>query len=514
MNYRGWLLIFFMFVILYSAALHTTATFNDPDSFYHARITELMIERGGIITKFPWLPFTAFSQSFIDHHLLYHAFLVPFIALWGPLWGMKAAAACAFVAVIAAFILLLSRIVDARRDIRRRFLVLIFTASLFLNGVFTTRMNLEKIPALSLLWLLGGTYALVSGKRVLTFFFSFFFVWLHGAWPLMPMLSILYLIADQCSRKALGLCAWSVAGACAGLIINPYFPDNIFFYLVQIFHVAIVTYGDLYEIGAEWYPANAQIISWGTGAVITAASATAVFMFKAAFTSGTALSAKRTTIERFFFAATLVFFFLALKSSRHGEYFVPFATLFGGIMATPFLESLSLKHAKELWKTCFLKRRSTAILVSGIALLYGIFAPILIASNLMAFREDGIPVEKHRYISAWMRQNIPRESMIFNDQWGYFPSVWFWGGDNRFIAGLDPTFFYSLDPNLFWNYEALRKGTVQSGAARAIQRLFGAEAIIVSKENSALRAVLDRDSDATLVYEDGSGSIFTVSILR
>lgn len=384
MKLKLFTLLFFIFVILYSAALHTAATFNDPDSFYHARITELMTEKREIITEFPWLPFTAFSQSFIDHHLAYHLFLAPFIALWGTVWGIKIATVIAFVAVIAAVYALMAHVIitdRTRRNVipsgaersrgiplagqlsgflaygseRQRFLILLFTASLFFNDIFILRMNLEKIPAVSLLWLLGGTYAILAGKRMIVFFFSFFFVWLHGAWPLLPILAILYVLADRCSRHSLAIGAASVLGASAGLIINPYFPQNISFYFVQIFQVAVVTYDKLFEVGSEWYPAGANIIAWGTGATMVSVTATVVFVFKKAFAHGNEKLSHRTSAERFFFLATLLFFLLTLKSSRHGEYFVPFATIFGTLVLTPFLEVRSAAYAKEMWVAFYQK---------------------------------------------------------------------------------------------------------------------------------------------------------------
>lgn len=510
MNHRLRLSFFFAFVIFYSIALHTTATFNDPDSFYHARITELMIEKRGIITEFPWLPLTAFSQSFTDHHLLYHIFIAPFIALWGPVWGIKIATALSFVGLIGAFTIFLSYLVSARGNTKRQLLVLFFTASLFLNDVFILRMNLEKIPAASLLWLLGGTYALISGRRVLVFFFSFFFVWLHGAWPLMPLVALLYCLADRCSRRSIGICAVSIAGVCAGLVVNPYFPQNISFYLVQIFHVAVVTYENLFEVGSEWYPAGAHIIAWSTSAVILSAIATVVFFYKKPFAHGKPALAIRTTAERFFFYATVVFFILTLKSSRHGEYFAPFATIFACLVLLPFLETVSAKRIREIWVALYRSKRFSTLAIAAFLFVFAIVKPLSSAMIFLSFRA-GMTVDAHKGSSRWLEQNTSRGSMVFNDQWGFFPSLWFWGGHNTYIAGLDPTFFYAKNPELFWQYEALRKGTVQSGVAHSIQKLFGANVVIVSKENSALRAVLNRDPDALLAYEDASGAIFTIS---
>src|SRR3989338_11569967 len=69
--------------------LQSSPTLADPDSFYHAKIG-IFLSRGTILHEFPWLQYTTLNQSFVDHHFLYHVFLIPFVTLFpDPLAGLK-----------------------------------------------------------------------------------------------------------------------------------------------------------------------------------------------------------------------------------------------------------------------------------------------------------------------------------------------------------------------------------------------------------------------------------------
>ncbi|MBI3626721.1 hypothetical protein HY224_01600, partial [Candidatus Uhrbacteria bacterium] len=69
--------------------LQATSGVADPDAFYHIKMAQMMAHQG-LLTEFPALPYTTFSQNFTDHHLLYHFLLIPFVSL-SPILGAKLA---------------------------------------------------------------------------------------------------------------------------------------------------------------------------------------------------------------------------------------------------------------------------------------------------------------------------------------------------------------------------------------------------------------------------------------
>ncbi len=92
--------LIFLFITVLFSVFQISAAFGDPDAFYHARISEIMIHDIFIDNNFPWMQFSTFNQDFADHHFLYHLLLIPFVLIFTPLWGVKIAG----ILLAAAFI--------------------------------------------------------------------------------------------------------------------------------------------------------------------------------------------------------------------------------------------------------------------------------------------------------------------------------------------------------------------------------------------------------------------------
>ncbi len=496
-------------LLLFFSYLHSTPHFADPDSFYHARITALMLDQGSYIKKFPWLPLTSLADSYIDHHLLYHIFLLPFIALFGPLWGIKIATTFASGAVFFVFWVLLTRCVPLPPSKKKAFLVTVFTASLVFNELFLLRVNLEKIPALGMLWLLAGIYAITSMRVKTLFFLSLFYVWLHSGWPLLPLVSVVGWTAYKFEKKYLWIPIASCAGALSGLIINPYFPTNLSFYLVQIYHVAIITYRDLIPIGAEWYPLGFQLIPKSIIAILGLVVGSVVFLTRDVFARA-GEKIHRAPQEWFLFLLSLVLLALTMKSARHAEYFIPVATLFSGIICIPILAQISWSSVKEKI-TSFLAKGFAPTF--GVVLFFSLFLLTLlfsVRSVVATFVQKGSQ-ESTKEIAYWLSEHTPPQSIVFNDRWDLFPGLLYYNQNNRYISGLDPTFLYVKDSDQYWLYNALSSGVIQKDSASLIRKNFHADTIVVTKENSALRAVLKKDPGVTKNFENSKAIIYSIT---
>ena len=128
--------------------------FPDPDSFYHTKMAQL-ISQQGVIIDFPWQQFTVLKDYYIDHHLLYHIFLIPFTKIIDPLVGAKIATfflASAFILVFYFFL--------KQNKIHGAWYWALFLA---LITPFSFRLNLTKATALSLIIFYLGFY-LIGNK--------------------------------------------------------------------------------------------------------------------------------------------------------------------------------------------------------------------------------------------------------------------------------------------------------------------------------------------------------------
>ncbi len=494
-------------LLLFFSYLHSAPHFADPDSFYHARITALMLEQKSYIKEFPWLPLTSLADSYIDHHLLYHLFLLPFVALFGPLWGIKVATTLAAGVVLFVFWILLDRCVPLSTSRKKAILVTVFTASLVFNELFLLRVNLEKIPALGMLWLFAGIYAIISHRVKHLFFLSFFYVWLHSGWPLLPLVSLVGYASYGFGKKYVWIPIASFTGAFAGLIINPYFPTNLSFYLVQIYHIAIITYRDLIPIGAEWYPLGFQLIPKSIIAILGLVVGSIAFLAREVFAHDRE-ETRRSPQEWFLFFLSLTLLALTIKSARHAEYFVPIATLFSGVICIPLLGHISISD---------IKKKMLAFVAKGFAPTFGaaLFCSLFLLTLLFSVRTVASTLTQKntqtslQELAVWLSRHTPPRSIVFNDRWDLFPALLYYNQNNRYVSGLDPTFLYIKNPENYWLYCALSGGAIQKNTASLIQKNFHADTIIVVKENSALRTVLEKDPAVTKSFENSKAIIYS-----
>ena len=49
----------------------------------------------------------------------------------------------------------------------------------------------------------------------------------------------------------------------------------------------------------------------------------------------------------------------------------------------------------------------------------------------------------------WVEKNIPKDELIVNFRWDYFPIFFYQSSNYKWISGLDPTFLFRYNPN-YW----------------------------------------------------------------
>jgi len=232
--------ILFLGIFLLFFWLSNFEKFADPDSFYHVKITELLMGgnlsallTAGILKTFPFLPLTTLSNAFSDQHFLYHAVLLPFFAVFSNhLFAIKIAANFFAAAVFALFYWLLGKL-----NIKGR---LIYIVALLSSCTFIFRMNSPKAGVLSVILMLLLFWLIIRGKNILgeigvahesvrkysrvgahfhsrvgahfralfpsmnahfralfpIFICSFLWVFTHGSWPLAILMVLCFVLAQ------------------------------------------------------------------------------------------------------------------------------------------------------------------------------------------------------------------------------------------------------------------------------------------------------------------------------
>lgn len=506
----GPLLVFCVALVMF--AVWTAApTFRDPDTFYHIKVTEIMIEKQRAIAEFPWLQFTTLKDAYADHHLLYHVYLVPFIILLKPVIGVKLATA-----LLAALTILLFQLLLVSQKVRY---AAFFSLLLLFTHGFAFRMALAKAPAVGFLFLVGGFYLIANRKYRLLIPLSFCFVWAYGGFLLLPIVGAIFTAATLIVHwathtrfpdrthimeafKPLGATLIGIAG---GLLIHPSFPHHINFYWQQIIQIGLINYQEQIGVGGEWYPYPAiDLVT--SPLVVTGLLVAAIIAFII-----TAKKQNAFTVTALVMA--VIFFIFTLKSHRYIEYYIPWAILASALI----LQAGGVLHA--IPGLCRRARRAVRhsavrIAAAGVAGLFLVFITcgvvVVNAQSTYNSHHSGITVDDFARAGKWLRNHSNEKDVIFHSNWDIFPQMFFQVPRVYYIVGLDPTFMYNYNKDLYWKWVNITTGKQTDRLLETIQVEFNARFVVVENDHHAMMNNIRADGRFIEAYSDDDYTIFRV----
>ncbi|MDD2646414.1 MAG: hypothetical protein PHV78_00595 [Patescibacteria group bacterium] len=553
-------IIIFLLVLGFFTFLQSAPRLGDGDSFYHAKITELMIQGRAPVKIFPWLPYTILNNFYYDHHFLFHIYLVPFLLLIGqPLVAIKVGTiilGALFVTVLYWFL--------RRYQIKYALLYLIPAITSY---VLIVRLNLDKAPGASLIFFLLGIYFILQRKKIALAILSFLYVWLYDAWPIILITTLAYCLAVAIksviddwpalsktldkkllkqvlffikktfvgffSKSNLALLGSCLIGLIAGIVINPYFPNDLKFFWVHIVKIGIFTPGLKYGVGAEWYPYD-TIALVKENILIMALWLFTVAWFLVSFKKPSKtfpeveplLPQLGQSKESLFLVILNTFFFLyTLKARRIAEYFIPLTAITAAFVLNKAIKNINFKEFWQEIKNVFLKPRF--ILISMlIALLIVVSLGALIGSIIKIqqntfnyFRQTAPAFDRFSGVTNFMKNNTPARSIVFHNSWASFPEFFYHDDNNYYITGLDSTFFYDPNPRLYNLWKDITQAKISNNLAAEIKNNFKADYVLVQKEDALYRNnetqnlinIINADSHFQKLYEDKEAIFYQIS---
>lgn len=491
---RTWLVglgLFGMFAALFGFIQFSIPGLADNDSYYHIKMGWL-IHTQGIKPDFIWLPRTILNQTdYYDHHMLYHVYLALFT------WrdpALDSGAALVVGAKIASVVLAAVTFVAVwwlLRAQRVRWAAAWALGLFALSDIFLFRLSMVRAQTASLLVLMLALHWLLQRRYRMLLPLGFGYVWLYNAFPLLLLLAGTYAFGVLLSKRRI---AWPAliypsVGIALGLVLNPYFPENIIFIIKHIGpKLGVATT----EIGAEWYPYDSWTLmkTAGLAYALGIAGLTGLVIQRRGFTQPQLIT----------FGLYLVFGILTLNSKRFMEYFPAFALVFGALSLAPVLAD---------WRnsTPLVWRR--ARLAASTLLLLALLLTLTNARNAMLALNIIKPASLQRDAARWLNQNVAANTLIYNADWRQFPRLFFYNSSNRYLLGLDPTYLQLADANAYALYTAINAGKVaQPGTA--IQQTFGATYLIADRQQTELIAQAQADPTLREVYRSEDSVIWAV----
>ena len=206
--------------------ISTIAQFMSPgiigfDGYYHIKSAGL-VKENGLIREFPWAKYTILSENYADIQFLFRLLQVPFIAFFGLSLGAKISAALFAALAFTLFYWLL-------RKSQIKFPLFWSLLYVFASVELMYRFLLGRQMPLAISLIILTIYFLQEKKYILLSLSSLIFVWLYSGFVIQLFIVFAYFLIEKIFTKRfdLKIIAYPFLGAIAGLIINPYFPNNL-----------------------------------------------------------------------------------------------------------------------------------------------------------------------------------------------------------------------------------------------------------------------------------------------
>ena len=478
--------LFTLFILGMAAIEFASPDLPDNDGFYHIKLAWLMRTEGWK-PDFRWLPLSILNESdFYDHHFLFHVALIPFTfgdLLAGAKWGAVVFAALAFLSIW--FLL-------DRQHVPYAWLWSL--ALLGISDAFLYRMSVTRAQSLSLALLAIAFAWMLEGKYKHLAALGFIYVWMYDAFPLIIALAVLHLIAVALMEKRLEYrpLLYITGGVILGLVINPYFPENIVFsYRHMLPKLSDAT---AVRVGNEWYPYETnQLLENSLPALAAFVSCVLALGF-----SGRKMESRTA----FALLTALLFGLMLFQARRFIEYFPPFALIFAAFAWSPLISSLDVSPQR-----LSLRNYLTPAVLSLAAIL-------AITRSVPAAREAvdrSKPYDLYAGASIWLSANTPAGSRVFQTDWDDFPRLFFYNTHNTYLAGLDPTYLQLYDEALYENWVDITQGDVEH-PSQVIASAFEARYIHTDLNHRDFLRVAAQDPGLKEIYRDDHAVLFEVTV--
>ncbi len=461
----------FVLGYLQSSAPHLV----DQDSLYHARFAQMMPTQG-FSRSFPWAQESVWKDRFADKEILFHAWLAPFCRESHTTGGAKVAAWILALAIVYAFGIILTA-----NGIRWPWL---WTALIpALGNHFLFRLQEVRPHLLSILLLLLGLHALLQSRWRLLAILGFIYSWSYAAPHLLVVFAAIHAVALKAAGERWewrGLAA-SAGGVLAGLVINPYVPNDLSQWWIINVRIMIEAWssGGPVRLGEEFQPVSTRSLLLSSTLV--------GISFIGAFLMAAHAPASISRRSKILLAWAVGGFAMYCMSAKFIEYFAPLALLAVASVAS------------ERWEKSMPSFATMA--VAGVA------AVVLTVMSVRDARGElmRLPTPDLAGAAAWTKKNVPAGETIVHLEWGDFNQLYYYDPTHYYLVGLDPMFMYVRHPKGLQLLEDLRSGR-KALDVEELYHAFNARYLVV---RTRLRVVPEQVG-LRPVYEDRGGAVYAL----
>ena len=483
--------VFLLSVGLFALVQWATPGIVGNDGYYHIKMAQL-IRQEGLKPAFEALPYTILNAAdYYDHHLLFHLFLVPFAGVDPATDGGAALTQGAKMATVLLPALAIVAVWWLLRGQRVPYAAAWSLGLFAVSEAFLYRMSMARAQSGAVIILALAVHWLLTGRHKWLAPLGFVFVWFYNAFPLLLVVAGVYVVAVMMLERRVAWAAlvYPLLGIALGVVVNPYFPENVVFIAG---HLLPKVGESAVPVGNEWSPYESWTLVQNSGAALAAVLLGAL-----------ALGWREERID----LATLVglglagvFGLMLFRSRRFVEYFPAFALIFLAFASAPLVRGwLAQPAAGRRWRR--LAPAAAALVLAALLALTVRDARALVAGNK--------PGDLYADAMLWLREEAPPSATVFQTDWDDFTRQFFYAPHLRYINGLDPTFMQLHDETLYNEWVDITRGRVVAPGA-TIRDRFGAAFVFSDLNHDAFLDQAAADPALQEVYRDEYAVIFAV----
>src|ERR1051325_3322231 len=225
---------------------------GDFDGYYHIKWSQMLwqsLRAHSFPPAFVWLPLTTLDAGhYVDHHLLFHFFQIPFTWSGNLRLGAKISAVVfASIAVFSCYWLLI--------HYRIRYGLIWLLALIASSAPFLYRMNMAKAPPFAIIYLVVAIHCFFKKRYWPLLPLTFVFALTYDMFVVLILAAFLWTVVIGWTERRLECrpLFWVTLGAMGGLLINPYFPRNLYL-LYEHLRIKLTPSDFSTSVGKEWYP--------------------------------------------------------------------------------------------------------------------------------------------------------------------------------------------------------------------------------------------------------------------
>ncbi|HSS19078.1 MAG TPA: hypothetical protein VLL54_03325 [Pyrinomonadaceae bacterium] len=490
---------------------------GDYDGYYHIKWSWMLgeaLRNHTFPPRFLWLPLTSLNPTqYVDHHLLFHFFQMPFTWFGNLRLGAKISAVVfASLALFSCYWLLVRY--------RIRYSLIWLLALLACSAPFLYRLNMSKAPPFAIIYLVIGIHLLFKKKYWPLLPLSFLFTLTYDMFVMLLLSAFIWTAVIGWTERRFEWrpLVWVLLGTTAGFVINPYFPTNLHLFYEHL-KIKITPKEFNTKVGQEWYPYE----TWE----FLSNSIVACVAMVVGYIAFDPSDRKRSQHSLFMLVLATVLMLMAARWRRIAEYWPPFAVIFCAFALQHWLEGtrshftrLSTDILDELQP--FLDRPHTVATESdddmraiwrtiGLATITIALGMALAVNLYVTFKDIGESKGDDFYRAGlqWMRANIPHQQIVFNTDWDDFPRLFYYDPDHVYVSGLDPSYLYDKDPKLSELYVNITLGK-EEDPGPLIRDRFGARYIFTDNEHDDFSDNARESGWFEIIYEDTECTILHI----